>query len=90
MGKSRRKNPASGAASQQSLMAPPHAGKGQSQPDAIVQGQPLLEDELDVILDRITDKAGANTSIMKNQTVRRRLPPLRTREATASEECSRR
>jgi Lrp/AsnC family transcriptional regulator, leucine-responsive regulatory protein len=33
-------------------------------------------EELDAVLDRITDKAETNTSIVKSKTVRRRLPPL--------------
>ena len=33
-------------------------------------------DELDQILDRITDKAETNTAIVKAQPVKRRLPPL--------------
>jgi Lrp/AsnC family transcriptional regulator, leucine-responsive regulatory protein len=34
--------------------------------------------QLDGILDKITDKAETNTSIVKSQTVRRRPPPLKT------------
>ncbi|MGF7006307.1 Lrp/AsnC family transcriptional regulator [Aminobacter sp. BE322] len=34
-------------------------------------------DELDKILDQITDKAETNSSIVKAQPVKRRLPPLR-------------
>jgi Lrp/AsnC family transcriptional regulator, leucine-responsive regulatory protein len=33
-------------------------------------------EQLDQILDRITDKAETNTAIVKSQPVRRRLPPL--------------
>lgn len=33
-------------------------------------------DELDGIVDRIADKAETNTSIVKSQPIRRRLPPL--------------
>ena len=33
-------------------------------------------DELDKILDQITDKAETNSSIVKAQPVKRRLPPL--------------
>jgi Lrp/AsnC family transcriptional regulator, leucine-responsive regulatory protein len=33
-------------------------------------------DQLDEILDRISDKAETNTAIVKNQPVKRRLPPL--------------
>jgi hypothetical protein len=36
----------------------------------------LSIEQLDQILDRITDRAETNTAIVKSQPVRRRLPPL--------------
>ena len=38
-------------------------------------------EQLDQILDRITDKAETNTAIVKSQPVRRRLPPLDLKRA---------
>ena len=50
--------------------------------DCLVGRLNLLSiEQLDQILDRITDKAETNTAIVKSQPVRRRLPPLGSNRA---------
>ena len=50
--------------------------------DCLVGRLNLLSiEQLDQILDRITDKAETNTAIVKSQPVRRRLPPLDLKRA---------